>query len=359
MPFSFPSNPTVGQQSTQNGRAYQWSGSAWELVAITPPHTHLAGEVTSGVFDIARIPTGTSAATVCVGNDARLSDARVPTAHAASHGNGGSDALSLNASQITAGTFAVARIPSLPATQITSGILDGATLPYANVAQTTDWNSTTVAMNPARMLDALANWAQFLPNTSANTSGGGATVNAMQALCDSGSTSGGTTSLYTNSNGGITNFMSQQSRGVDWAKRRYFCVRVRREATASSTGFGRFYYGFFTTSSSGGQPTQRSIGFELRGTAPRLWVIAHNGTTLTQFDTGWDVTGGSDNTNEFLVESSGGTVNVYVDGTLRGTTTGGPTTLSADSSGGINYQVGNGGTAARTAFFVSAARFTI
>jgi hypothetical protein len=88
-------------------------------------------------------------------------------------------------------------------------------------------------------------------------------------------------------------------------------------------------------------------------------LIAHNGTTLTQFDTGWDVTGGSDATNEFLVESSEGTVNVYVDGTLRGTTTGGPTTLSADSSSGINYQIGNGGTAARTAFFVSSARFTI
>jgi hypothetical protein len=33
MPFSFPSSPSVGQQSTQNGRAYSWSGYAWELVA--------------------------------------------------------------------------------------------------------------------------------------------------------------------------------------------------------------------------------------------------------------------------------------------------------------------------------------
>jgi len=32
MPFSFPSSPSVGQQSTQNGRAYSWSGYAWELV---------------------------------------------------------------------------------------------------------------------------------------------------------------------------------------------------------------------------------------------------------------------------------------------------------------------------------------
>ena len=35
MPFSFPASPTQGQQSTQNGRTYSWSGSAWELVAAS------------------------------------------------------------------------------------------------------------------------------------------------------------------------------------------------------------------------------------------------------------------------------------------------------------------------------------
>ena len=34
MPFSFPASPTVGQQSTQNGRLYQWTGSAWELASV-------------------------------------------------------------------------------------------------------------------------------------------------------------------------------------------------------------------------------------------------------------------------------------------------------------------------------------
>lgn len=33
MPLSFPSSPSVGQQSTQNGRIYRWTGSAWELAA--------------------------------------------------------------------------------------------------------------------------------------------------------------------------------------------------------------------------------------------------------------------------------------------------------------------------------------
>jgi hypothetical protein len=50
--------------------------------ARTPTaHVHAAGDVTSGTLNIARIPTGTSGTTVCIGNDARLSDARTPLTH--------------------------------------------------------------------------------------------------------------------------------------------------------------------------------------------------------------------------------------------------------------------------------------
>lgn len=42
-------------------------------------HSHAAGDVNSGTFAIGRIPTGTSSSTVCIGNDARLSNTRTPT----------------------------------------------------------------------------------------------------------------------------------------------------------------------------------------------------------------------------------------------------------------------------------------
>ena len=77
MPFSFPASPAVNDQSTQNGRTYSWSGYAWEIVAT--PAALPASVITSGTLDIARIPTGTSSSTVCIGNDARLSDTRTPT----------------------------------------------------------------------------------------------------------------------------------------------------------------------------------------------------------------------------------------------------------------------------------------
>jgi hypothetical protein len=39
MPFSFPSSPSVGQKSTQNGREYVWTGKAWQLVFAVPVAT--------------------------------------------------------------------------------------------------------------------------------------------------------------------------------------------------------------------------------------------------------------------------------------------------------------------------------
>ena len=55
------------------------------IVAASAAHFHDAVSINAGTLDIARIPTGTTSATVCIGNDARLSDARTPTSHA--HGN--------------------------------------------------------------------------------------------------------------------------------------------------------------------------------------------------------------------------------------------------------------------------------
>ena len=56
-------------------------------------HTHSADAITSGTVAYARLPVGSTTSTVCAGDDARLSDARTPTAHKESHATGGSDAL--------------------------------------------------------------------------------------------------------------------------------------------------------------------------------------------------------------------------------------------------------------------------
>ena len=48
---------------------------------------------------------GTTAGTAAQGNDPRLSDARTPTAHAATHAAGGADELAISGAQVTSGTI--------------------------------------------------------------------------------------------------------------------------------------------------------------------------------------------------------------------------------------------------------------
>jgi hypothetical protein len=89
------------QSSATTGQVATWNGTAWVPQSPTegggvsswndltdkpstfPPatHTHAAADITSGTLAIARIPTGTTSSTVCIGNDSRLSDSRTPTAH--------------------------------------------------------------------------------------------------------------------------------------------------------------------------------------------------------------------------------------------------------------------------------------
>jgi hypothetical protein len=69
--------------------------------ARTPTaHNHNATDVNAGTLGIARIPTGQTGTTVPFGNDARFSDARTPVAH--QH----------NASDVNAGTLDIARVPT-------------------------------------------------------------------------------------------------------------------------------------------------------------------------------------------------------------------------------------------------------
>jgi hypothetical protein len=58
MPFSFPSNPTLNQQSTQNGRVYQWNGYAWDL--INNIGVHASSHTTSGTDPISIVSSQVS-----------------------------------------------------------------------------------------------------------------------------------------------------------------------------------------------------------------------------------------------------------------------------------------------------------
>lgn len=101
-----------------------------------------AGIITSGTFNASRIPN-ISAALITSGflSADRLNEESIPPGKIAVGGGTLDDAVipNLNASRITAGTFADARIPNLVASKITSGIFAEARLPV-NARGFGNWN---------------------------------------------------------------------------------------------------------------------------------------------------------------------------------------------------------------------------
>jgi hypothetical protein len=109
-----PTDPglTIGQFSRVGDTSpydwYRWDGTTWEdlatgggggsgtvtSVAISATGLTVTGSpvTTTGTITLA-VQYGTTAGTACQGNDARLSDARTPTAHKSTHATGGTDAL--------------------------------------------------------------------------------------------------------------------------------------------------------------------------------------------------------------------------------------------------------------------------
>ena len=94
--------------------------------ARTPTtHNHTLSEVTdagtSASLNVAATGNA-SVGEVVKGDDTRLTDSRTPTAHAASHASGGSDVLSLDATQITSGKLAIGLLPTgTSSTQVALG----------------------------------------------------------------------------------------------------------------------------------------------------------------------------------------------------------------------------------------------
>ena len=82
--------PTSHASSHQNG-------GGDEIATATPAANAIPKAGAGGDLDGGWMPYGSSASTVCEGNDSRLSDARTPTSHASAHEPGGGDAMTVDA----------------------------------------------------------------------------------------------------------------------------------------------------------------------------------------------------------------------------------------------------------------------
>jgi hypothetical protein len=222
---------------------------------------------------------------------------------------------------------------------------------YATNLQAVQNTSSTTVLSPAnsRFAGISTNiWSPGVTGLSAGSSGTGAnsgsTVTSLNGLliAPNATTAGYATrgfNLYLPSN--------SVNAGYNFGTTSGHSVRVYSNTWATAvTGvkmravFGRM---------SGGLPTpgtlaSRGYGWEWDYSTKVISIIAHNGTSLTTTAQTW--TPVSFRTYEIAVYSNGaGTISLYIDGTLIGTGTGGPTDTSVTSQVWWQMEIENQATA--------------
>jgi hypothetical protein len=117
-------------------------------LALMDDADNTAQRTTLGLGNASTLNVGTSAGTVAAGDDARFSDARTPTAHAASHVTGGSDAIqSATASQN--GLATATQITKLDGIETLADVTDAANVGssiHGATAKTTPVDADTVPL---------------------------------------------------------------------------------------------------------------------------------------------------------------------------------------------------------------------
>ena len=238
---------------------------------------------------------------------------------------------------------------------------DIASAAFASKTEAENMASTTQLMSPLRFRDAMMLFRQFDWNASSVTNSGSSNTTSVGvfSILQTTTTTNGTVVLQVNSPGGNGTALAsrQGTSGVDWSRPQSFFVRVYRGVMSTNAVF-RVQRGVKSTIATFAQISGRGIGFEARAGA--LWIICHDGTTLTQFNTG--ISTPADNSNqcyEIQLESDGAG-NVRLTYQTNGaastaTTTGGPTT-STTSTSVITAELTNGSDATAVNCWVSPVR---
>ena len=141
------SGDVVGPSSSVDARPALFDGTTGKLLK----------QASAALGDAAFKATGTSAGTVAAGDDSRLSNARTPTAHAASHVNGTDDIQSATASQ--KGLATAAQISKLDGIEASADVTDagnvGSTIGGAD-AETTINDSDKLPLTVSGVLKSIA-----------------------------------------------------------------------------------------------------------------------------------------------------------------------------------------------------------
>lgn len=132
-----------------------------------------------------QLPLGSSATTAAAGNDARLSDARTPVAHAASHASGGTDPITIAESQVTSLTT------DLAARVLTSDArLSDARTPTAHASTHAAAGTDPLTLSESQVTNLVTDLSGKVPTartvstTAPLTGGGDLSANRTLAISD-------------------------------------------------------------------------------------------------------------------------------------------------------------------------------
>jgi hypothetical protein len=189
-----PSPSTNKLYSVATG-VLKWAGKRIALIASTLSNSQVVETDSSGYLVSAAKGTaynkafGTGSGDVCEGNDSRLSDSRTPSAHASSHENGGADEIALDASQVTTGVFNIARL----ATGTPDGTKfirdDGSLVTPSGGSGTLDGLSDVVITSPTTGQVVKYNGTNWVNDADATGGGSGVTsVSGTAPIVSSGGT---------------------------------------------------------------------------------------------------------------------------------------------------------------------------
>ena len=214
---------------------------------------------------------------------------------------------------------------------------------YATELQARQGISTTTAIAPATLWNAVHE-SLFIADFSRLVS---STVTGSGSVTTTGSIPGPATGATANSTARAYWITQAKSGSSTWGTMDFsrpsafgLTLFAGNSSGAISTGIYRVWIGTDTNASS---IAARGFGFEIRH--HRIWIIAHNGTTLVTQDTGSDISSTAFVLNVLrCVNDGAGNISVFLNNAQIGTAlAGGPTTAG---TGTLNILNINGATAA-------------
>ena len=217
----------------------------------------------------------------------------------------------------------------------------------ATRAEAIEPSSSTLAVSPLRSLEmqmhpGFVQVAQNNNNVVTTTSGTGAGIftTSLTRVCLGPNTSVAGYSYYRpQTNGGVAQFVARGTANavINFSKKFWMSGRSCYDATnyGDTNNTSRVTVGRSTTGA--GALAQKGIGWQKAGgTGSNIFLLAHNGTTLTSVDTNTSLTslgiGAGACFDWFIYSDGSGNVTMWINDTQVATTSSGPTGNSTASS---------------------------